>query len=98
MRKSYAEVQIERIMGEPHSSEDSRKMVRYLVGVLWLTILISITDTYGVYDVPGEWTATWKMLCGIFIGIMIGLGWAHGWPKQVSEGLQLSPALLHEEE
>ena len=96
--KSYAREQVERIMGEPLYSEDSRKMVRHLIGVIWLLILVKIIDTYGIYDVPGDWTGDWGFFVGVFFGIMIGLGGAHGWPKQVSEGLQLSPSLLHEEE
>jgi len=96
MRKSYAEVQIERIMGEPHSSKDSRFTSRYFVEGFWLFMLITIIGiAYGSIDVGGS-PITW--FCGLFYGIMIGLGWAHGWPKQVSEGLQLSPSLIHEEE
>lgn len=99
MRKSYAEVHIQGIMGEPHSPEDSRKMVRYLAGVLGLLTLISIIEMSGIFDFPGEWDGSiFGMLLGVFFGMMIGVGWAHGWPKQVSEELQLSPSLLHEDE
>jgi hypothetical protein len=99
MRKSYAEVHIEGIMGEPTSSEDSRKVVRYLAWVLGVLTLISVIEMSGLFDFPGEWDGSiFGMLFGVFFGIMIGVGWAHGWPKQISENLQLSPSLQHEEE
>jgi hypothetical protein len=99
MRKSYAEVHIEGIMGEPLSSEDSQKMVRYIAGVLGVLILISVIEMSGLFDFPGKWDGSiFEMLFWVFIGIMIGLGWAHGWPKQISEKFQLSPSLQHEEE
>ena len=99
MRKSYAEVHIERIMGEPTSSEDSRKVVRYLAWVLGVLTLISVIEMSGLFDFPGEWDGSiFEMLFWVIIGIMIGLGWAHGWPKQISEKFQLSPSLQHEEE
>ena len=99
MGNSYAEVHIETFMGKPLSTEDSQKMVRYLARVLGVLILISVIEMSGLFDFPGEWDGSiFEMLFWVFIGIMIGLGWAHGWPKQISEELQLSPPLQHEEE
>ena len=86
-------------MSETRSPEDSRKMVRYLARVLGLLTMISIIEMSGIFDFPGEWDGSIiEMLLGVFFGIAIGVGWAHGWPKQLSEEIQLSPSLLHEDE
>ena len=99
MRKSYTDVHNQRIMSETQSPEDSRKMVRYLVGVLGLLTMISIIEMSGLFDFPGEWDGSIiGILLGVFFGMAIGVGWVHGWPKQVSEKIQLSPSLLHEDE
>jgi hypothetical protein len=85
-------------MGEPITPEQSRKAVRYYAGVFFLVTLVVIIDTFGVYDLPGEWNIPWEMCCGILIGINFGHAWCNGWPERALVDLQQSPSILHEEE
>jgi hypothetical protein len=102
MRKSYAEVHNGRTMsGSTLPSEESRKIVRYMMKVCGVMTLIALIDISGIYDLPFVKYETAGLLdwwCGLFFGAMIGIAWVHGWPKEAMKVLNLSPSLIHEEE
>ena len=96
--RSYHRTSIRVYMSDWMNQEESRNLVRNFRRLCWFLLLISLIELSGIFDFPGEWGL--ESLIGdlilIFIGIVLGISVAYGWPNKF--GFKLDPPLTHEDE
>ena len=96
--RSYHRTSIRVYMSDWMNQEESRNLVRNFRRLCWFLLLISLIELSGIFDFPGEWGLDIGGLIWIFIGFVLGISVAHGWPKKSSAVFKLDPPLIHEDE